>query len=246
MAVSGSAPGSRSGRRAVTRLSCATGLHGNYFLCTLVGLDPMPGLAQWQQMWTQLGLAEPPAGLFDQLIARYSEPHRKYHTPRHLDECFAKFEELRPEAEHPWEVEFALWFHDAIYDTKRQDNEEKSAQWARAALTGVNLPPVVAERIYRLVMATRHDALPQSTDEKVLVDVDLSILGASPERFDEYEQQVREEYAWVPEIVFRAKRREILKDLIARSSIFSTRKFAREYEAAARANLERSVRQLGG
>jgi predicted metal-dependent HD superfamily phosphohydrolase len=206
----------------------------------------MPGLVQWQQMWTRFGVPEPDRHLFDQLIARYSEPHRKYHTPQHLDECFTKFEELRTEAEHPEEVELALWFHDAIYDTKRQDNEEKSAQWARASASAANLSPAVAERICTLIMATRHNALPGSTDEKVLVDVDLSILGAAAGRFDEYENQVRDEYAWVPGIVFHAKRREILKGFLARSSIFNTRKFIEEYEAQARANLERSIKRLGG
>ena len=182
--------------------------------------------------------------MFERVIACYSEPHRKYHTVRHLDECLAKLQELRTEANHPEEVELALWFHDAVYDTKRQDNEAKSAEWARATATAANLPGAVGERIYNLILATRHDAEPSEFDEKVLVDVDLSILGEAPERFDEYESQIREEYSWVPTIEFRSKRREILKRLLARASIFSTRKFAEAYEARARANLERSIKRL--
>ena len=94
-------------------------------------------------------------------------------------------------------------------------------------------------------MVTRHDAVPRETDEEVLVDVDLSILGVEPKRFDEYENQIREEYAWVPSIVFRAKRREILKGFLARPSIYSTRRFLDVYEAQARTNLERAIKQLG-
>jgi predicted metal-dependent HD superfamily phosphohydrolase len=202
----------------------------------------MPDLAQWNQMWVRLKADAPSAKVFEQITAAYSDPHRKYHTLRHLDECFAKLEEIRTEARHPEEVELALWFHDAIYDTKRQDNEAKSAEWARATARAQNLPGDAAERIYNLIMVTRHDAEPRESDEKVLVDVDLSILGAAPERFDEYEAQIRQEYAWVPGFVFRAKRREILQGLLARSSIFSTPKFVQAYEARARANLERSVR----
>jgi predicted metal-dependent HD superfamily phosphohydrolase len=197
-------------------------------------------------MWARLGIAQPDALVLDQLLARYSEPHRKYHTTRHLDECLAKFEELRTEAKHPEEVELALWFHDAVYDTKRHDNEAQSAEWARATAAAVNLPGDVAERIKKLVLVTRHDAVPQDPDEKILVDVDLSILGEKADRFDEYENQIRQEYAWVPALVFRAKRRDILRAFLARASIFSTRKFVEAYEAQARANLERSIKRLRG
>jgi predicted metal-dependent HD superfamily phosphohydrolase len=94
-------------------------------------------------------------------------------------------------------------------------------------------------------MATCHDAVPNEPDEKVLVDVDLSILGEAPDRFDEYEDQVREEYSWVPAVVFWTKRREILRGFLARASIFNTREFVEAYEARARANLERSIKRLG-
>ena len=206
----------------------------------------MPDSIQWQQMWARLGVASPDATVFQRLIASYSEPHRKYHTARHLDECLAKLEELRTEANHPEEVELALWFHDAVYDTKRQDNEARSAEWARATAIAANLPSAVGEHIHQLILATRHDAEPNEADEKVLVDVDLSILGEVPERFDEYEYQVSQEYSWVPAIVFRTKRREILRGFLARASIFSTQKFAEAYEARARANLKRSIKRLGG
>jgi predicted metal-dependent HD superfamily phosphohydrolase len=183
--------------------------------------------------------------VFDNLIARYSEPHRKYHTLRHLDECFAKLEELRTVAQHPEEVEFALWFHDAIYDTKRPDNEAKSADLARATAIAANLSPALGYRIHTLILSTRHDAVPHDVDAKVLIDVDLSILGETSERFDEYENQVREEYSWVSASVFCSKRREILKGFLARTTIFNTQKFVETYEAQARANLERSLKRLG-
>ena len=196
-------------------------------------------------MWARWDVAAPDTTVFERLIAAYSEPHRKYHTLQHLNECFTKLEEIRTEARYPEEVEFALWFHDAVYDTKRQDNESKSAEWARETARAQNLSSDAAERAHRLIMVTRHDAEPHGMDEEVLVDVDLSILGAEPERFDEYENQIRQEYAWVPGIVFRAKRREILRGFLARPSIYSTRSFLEVYEAQARANLERAIKQLG-
>jgi predicted metal-dependent HD superfamily phosphohydrolase len=198
---------------------------------------------RWDASWQ--GLAEAPAGLYDELIAAHAEPHRHYHTAQHLEECFAHFDELGSLAAHPAEVALALWFHDAIYDPKRQDNEEKSAEWARRTMLAAGAAPEAAARVHALVMATRHAAVPRVRDEAVLVDIDLSILGASPERFDEYERQVRAEYAWVPEFLFRRKRRKVLDEFLARASIFSTAPIRERLEARARANLGRSLERLG-
>jgi predicted metal-dependent HD superfamily phosphohydrolase len=149
--------------------------------------------------------------LYEKLIAAYSEQHRRYHTLQHLEECFARFDELADLAEHPKDVELAIWFHDAIYDPRRDD------------------------------MATRHEAMPQTRDEEALIDVDLWILGAPQARFDDYEKQVREEYRWVPGLIYRRKRREILESFVARPTIYSTERFIQRYEAQARANLARSL-----
>jgi len=201
----------------------------------------MPERARWHRTWSRLQAAAPPESLFDELIARYSEPHRHYHTVQHLDECFAKFGETEAEAAHAGEIELALWFHDAIYDVRRHDNEAKSAEWARSVATHAGITSVAADRIHALVMATVHDATPTDPDQRILVDVDLSILGAPEARFEEYERQVRDEYAWVPEDVFRSRRREILAQFLARPKIFGTRTFFDRYEVRARQNLARSI-----
>lgn len=205
----------------------------------------MPELDDWRRPWLALG-AVPSDATFRALVERYGEPHRRYHTLRHLDECLAQLDELREVADAPDAVAIALWFHDAVYDPKRSDNEAQSADWARSEALAAGLAPPLAERIHALVLATRHDAVPDSCDARVLVDIDLSILAAEPERFDEYERQVRAEYAWVPRFLFRRKRRQILAQLLARPALFGTERFARAYEARARANLARSLRALGG
>ena len=195
-------------------------------------------------MWKELGAPKPDPKLHGELIARYSEPHRKYHTLQHLEECFKKLDEVRGLAEHPAEIELALWFHDAIYNVKRRDNEKKSADWARASALAAGTPAEACNRVHALVMATRHKAVPRGTDVELLVDIDLSILGAAPERFDQYERQVRKEYDWVPDFLYRRERRAILKEFLARPQIFSTARFRDHYEKQARSNLERSLERL--
>lgn len=198
-------------------------------------------ITRWNRLWSALGAACVDEALLLSIIARYVEPHRKYHTLRHLEECLSRLDEARRIAARPEEIELALWFHDALYDVRRADNEERSAEWARASAAAAGLPAEVCDRVQRLVLVTRHDAEPESTDEAILADIDLSVLGASSQRFAEYETAIREEYDWVPRLVFDVKRRSILKGFLRRRSIFRTAHFANRFERQARENLARSV-----
>lgn len=204
----------------------------------------MTSLARWHSAWRQLGASHVDEDLYHQLVACYSEPHRKYHTMQHLDECLLHLENVRSLCDHPEEVELALWFHDAIYDTSKKDNEKRSAEWARDSVVAAGVSSEPAERIYELVMVTVHNTVPVGTDAAVLVDIDLGILGAEEARFDEYELQVREEYSWVPEPLYRAARRKVLEQFARREWIYNTATFRSQYETRARDNLSRSLARL--
>lgn len=198
----------------------------------------------WRRAWAALRAQGDGAQLMAALLSAYSEPQRKYHTLQHLSECVAALAPNLALAEHPGEFEIALWFHDAVYDVKGHENELQSAQWAERELQAAGVLPEAIDRVKQLIMATCHSALPTTTDAKLLVDVDLSILGAPKERFDEYENQIRQEYAWVPGIIFRRKRREVLAEFLARPQIYSTPPFRDALEARARENLQRSLSRL--
>jgi predicted metal-dependent HD superfamily phosphohydrolase len=204
----------------------------------------MPDVARWRSTWVGLGVARPDEQLFTEVMRRYAEPHRSYHTTRHLDECFATLDEARQHADRLYEIELALWFHDAVYDVRASDNEERSASWAQAAMSAAGLDTTVDVRVRDLILATRHEVSPPAGDAALLVDVDLAILGSPAERFDEYERQVRQEYSWVPGFLFKRKRREILEGFLRRPALYNTEQFRSRYEAAARANLTRSIHQL--
>jgi len=201
----------------------------------------------WRRAWS--ALVAPGAGtsgpdgiaLRDELLACYAEPQRRYHTQQHLEECLALLEQVRDLAEHPEEVEMALWFHDAIYDVKGSGNEERSAEWAHRALVAAGVALTAAERVRQLVPVTRHDGVPGNVDEQVLVDIDLAILGAERPRFDEYERQIRDEYAFVPGFLFRRKRRQILRTFLDRPVLYSTALLRERLEARARENPRRAI-----
>lgn len=206
----------------------------------------MTDIGRWVETWRELGVGDSPTlrHLYGDVLGRYSEPHRHYHTYQHLAECFAKVQDIISLAQHPAEVNVGLWFHDVIYDTQRYDNEERSADWARHTARDLGVSAESAQRIYDLIMVTRHAAEPVGIDAKVLVDADLSILGAEPARFLEYETQVRNEYAWVPDAIFRSTRARILKDFLSRPYLFCTAHFRERYEAQARRNLQHSLVNL--
>ncbi len=200
--------------------------------------------ADWAQAWQDLQLPAPAPDMLASLLARWAEPHRKYHTPQHLRECLDLFARHRALAERPGEVAIALWFHDAVYDTVRHDNEAESAAWARRALIDAGADAAVADRVHALIMATRHSEVPSTRDARLLVDIDLAILGADPARFAEYERQIRDEYGFVPEALFREKRAAILRAFLERPALFSTPACADRYDAAARVNLARAIGAL--
>jgi len=201
-------------------------------------------IRSWTRLWSGLGASGDGVELRDRLIAAWSEPERRYHTLRHLGDCLAMLEPTVHLSERPTEVEIALWFHDAIHDLKAKDNEARSATWVERALSAAGVASDARGRVHDLIMATRHDAQPVTTDAKLLVDIDLAILGADPERFDEYEVQIRQEYAWVPGPLFRRERREILMGFLARPTIYGTAWFQERFEDSARDNLQRSVARL--
>jgi predicted metal-dependent HD superfamily phosphohydrolase len=181
---------------------------------------------------------------FEALCTAYDEPQRHYHTQSHIDDCLAQFEHLREHALDPLAIELAIWFHDAVYIPQRNDNERQSADWARRFLVQAGAEADLIEVVVRLILATRHDALPTGPDEALLIDVDLSILGADPERYRQFELDIRREYRWVPGLVYRRKRAAILESFLQRERNISHAEFHARYEAQAPDNLRKALPAL--
>jgi predicted metal-dependent HD superfamily phosphohydrolase len=200
---------------------------------------------RWLELWSRLGAQGSGASIFAQLAAGYAEPGRAYHTAEHIRDCLAELDLSRDLAQYPDEVEAALWFHDAVYRPGASDNEDQSAELARTALSMGAVPHEVADRTAALVLATRHAGVPNSPDEQLICDIDLSILGREPGIFDAFERQIRREYACVPEPMYRRERSAVLSGFLRRRSIYQTNQFRHRYEALARANLERLIEKLG-
>ncbi|MBM0107360.1 hypothetical protein JM946_21690 [Steroidobacter sp. S1-65] len=198
---------------------------------------------RWAGLLDAFGI-EGEGATFDALVAAYSQKHRHYHTVKHIEHCLREFESVKELAGEPAEVELALWFHDAVYDTRASNNEARSADWACELLDRHGVDPERVERVSMLIMATRHEAPAATPDSHLLVDVDLAILGADEVTYAEFEKNVRHEYCWVPSILFRRKRAEILESFLARPQIYNTPPFHARLEQAARRNLAAAISGL--
>jgi len=182
---------------------------------------------------------------FEMLVARYAEPHRHYHTLTHIEACLAWLDWFHASAEYAEEVELALWFHDAVYDPRAGggQNERQSASLACEALRELGVPAAKLERIARHILETEHHTA-RNGDAALVVDIDLTILGARPSEFDRFEDQIRKEYAHGSEDLFRVGRRSVLEGFLARRTIFNALPIRDELEATARANLRRRIDEL--
>ena len=215
----------------------------------------MPALITW---WTQDVTALSPhaearevAATGADLLERWAEPHRRYHSIRHLVEMFWALEDLTDAGEltdaDASLGRVAAWLHDAVYHPAAVvgANESASAELAESLLPRVRLAPKAVATVVELVrMTADHAVRRDSALHRGFHDADLWILAAAEHRFDEYCLQVRQEYAAVPDPMFRAARAQILRDLVGASGIYLTEHGRAHWDGPARANVDRELARL--
>ena len=187
------------------------------------------------------------AGAGAALLARWAEPHRRYHDLSHLAAVLERVDLLAGEAQRPDTVRLAAWFHDAVYDPQATDNEERSAELAMTTLAGLALEAATVDDVARLVRLTAgHDVRPGDRDAAVLCDADLAVLALPGSDYSKYVVNVRAEYAHLDEATFRAGRSALLRSLLDRPTLFLTAHGRTSWESPARVNVERELADLAG
>jgi len=173
--------------------------------------------------------------LWKNLDALYSEKTRHYHTFQHIEDCLHTLDQWPPHLNGSARdtIELAIWFHDIIYDTHRADNEESSAALATYYLRGHPL----ATDCHALILATRHKQTEGMRTEEIMCDIDLSILGAAPAKYQQYAQQIRQEYSWVEDNEYATARARVLKNFLNREHLFQTPHAIEKWEEQARKNI---------
>ena len=204
---------------------------------------------QWDALWADPTLASA-AG--EDLLDRWREPHRVYHSPLHLAVALSALDDLaaaQPVADRDlWRARLALWFHDAVHDGAAGQDEERSAELVGkllGPLTGVGVTPADVDEVARLVLVTTdHDPAPDDVVGGLVSDADLAVLGGSPAVYTRYTHQVRAEYCDVPDPLFRAGRAEVLRGLLDGGPLFRTAPGAARWQDAAAANLRGELTAL--
>jgi predicted metal-dependent HD superfamily phosphohydrolase len=204
-------------------------------------MDPRVNFGRWSTVCIDAGIA-PSESDYRRVRRAWRGIGRHYHTLTHLDSCLREFDAARELALRPTEVELALWFHDAIYRSWRRDNEARSADLAVDVLRAA--PAETVERIRQMILATSHGEAGFSGDTALVIDIDLSILGAPPDVYSRFEKAIRREYWWVPRARYVAGRSKVLASFLARGEIFTHDLFYNRYESAARANLSAAIAAL--
>ncbi|HWT70892.1 MAG TPA: N-methyl-D-aspartate receptor NMDAR2C subunit [Oxalicibacterium sp.] len=184
--------------------------------------------------------------VWDELIRHYSEPHRAYHNLSHIVFLLRQVDTRRALINRPETVEFAIWFHDVIYDTHLKDNERRSAEWARRAMVAMMIDERHISPVMACVAATEKHELGQVrvADLPLFLDMDLAILGARTPVYKEYSEVIRAEYGWVPVEEYRLKRGQFLQRLLDRPALYFTPAMASSLEYQARQNLQSELSEL--
>lgn len=202
---------------------------------------------RWTVIVSRNGLRSPAAEAVLASLARaYDEPHRHYHDRAHIEAMLGLSAALAPHFADPDPLDLAIYFHDAVYDPARSDNEAASAALARDRLAAIGFSDDVCRRVSDLVLATRHGNTEAALDGDAawLADIDLAILGAAPGAYAAYAAAIRREYAIFPDHLYRPGRKKVLAQMLHRPRLYATSHFHRQLDAQARINIAAEIAAL--
>ena len=202
------------------------------------------GFERFEELAEALNAKKPVFRSYVDLVIQHSTPPRSYHTlDGHVSHLLSEYDNLQTPANNPAALQASIWLHDAVYNPTREDNEERSAQYAQQLLSSLEVDARVQEQTKQLILATKHH-LPATHDQQLLCDLDLTILGQEKAVYDTYKEQVREEHAFVEPEVYSQKRAEVLQEFLNKPRIYHTQELRGAYEKKARKNVEQEINEL--
>ncbi|MDF3026059.1 MAG: hypothetical protein K0S23_366 [Fluviicola sp.] len=180
-------------------------------------------------------------GLWEEIVAAYSQKDRHYHTLAHLDHLYSRLLEVKSLISNWDTVLFSLYYHDIVYDVKASDNEKQSAQFAEERMKQLYLPEEMIEDCKKQILATKTHLQNEHSDTNYFTDADLSVLGEDWETYRAYTEKVRKEYAVYPDLLYNPGRKKVLRHFLEMEKIFKTDYFHEKLEATARQNILKEI-----
>lgn len=182
--------------------------------------------------------------LWLEIFTKYSDSKRHYHTIEHLEAMISASKEVKDKIEDWDTFLFAVFYHDIIYKSSGNSNEEESAKLTMQRLSEIKYPAEKIAKCAQMIIATKHHELSEDNDTNYLTDADLCILGKSLEIYQKYAEQIREEYTVYPDFMYNSGRKKALQHFLQMSSIFKTDYFITRFEKQARINLQNELESL--
>ncbi len=202
-------------------------------------------IGSWRIMWSILGVADDVDEDYYELLRAYASPKRGHHNLRHIEDCLEKLASIGGfSAKDAAMMQLAIWYHDCVYDPRSPVNEENSAQKLTEVMKRHGVAAKTRDLVESLIMNTKPGWVAQTYNEKLIVDIDMSILGSDPATFRRYESGIAAEYSAYSRKLYCAGRVNFLRNLCERPRIFLTDLFHDHYEAQARANMEKLTEDL--
>ncbi|WP_016950359.1 hypothetical protein [Anabaena sp. PCC 7108] len=200
--------------------------------------------SHWQHTIQTFGVDELAAyQVFNYLVTAYSNPSRQYHNLEHIYHTLGTIDTLQSYAQDLPSVQLAAWFHDVVYDTQAEDNEEKSAEYAVEMLNNLGIIASNITKVKSLILNTKNHKA-NDLDSQVLIDADLGILAAEPINYQKYAKAIRQEYAWVSESEYIKGRQQVLERFLQRQRIYFTPLMFKVAEPSARLNIQVEIDTL--
>jgi len=201
---------------------------------------------EWKSAIENFGV-DPKKGeeIFNKIVRMYDSEKRFYHNRKHVEKLLKFIEGKKDEIENFDAVCLATWFHDVIYDTQAKDNEEQSAIFARKKLEELGIQKDIIVKVEKLIRATwKHENIDGDNDCSIFLDGDLAILSEDNDKYDSYTKAIRREYAWVPDDVYKERRKEVMENFLKKDRIYFTEEMFKKSEVKARNNIKREIESL--
>lgn len=182
--------------------------------------------------------------LWREIKVAYMRSGRHYHTLQHLESLLLQLQVTKHEINNWDAVLFALYYHDIVYNTLRNNNEEKSAVLAVKRMNEIGVDNITTDKCSQIILATKQHQWNEDNDINLFTDADLSILGASWNDYETYFKNIRKEYAIYPNMVYNPGRKKVLQHFLSMKQIFKTAFFFGKFEKNARQNLKKELETL--
>lgn len=177
---------------------------------------------------------------YNKLLIAYGSEPRRYHTMDHIRFCLLHLDRAKQQGivDSILFLRVAIFYHDFVYlTTDHKHNEFSSALYATTLLSDSSYQRIV----FDLIMSTKTHS-PSNTEEQVLCDIDLGVLGSDPADYNVYVSQIRAEHYHVPADTWSRARGEFLESMLDKDKIYHTDLFD---EKQAISNMTKELQQLG-